>query len=611
MSSYYLNNNFINEKMVGETVFLKGWIDSIRNHGGVYFIDLRDRSGIVQAVTNPKNLSNEQSEIYHSLREEFVIQITGIVRKRKEELVNHNLKTGNVEIDITDIVILNKTKTLPFSIKERESVNNELRLKYRYLDLRNKESYDIFKLKSDISFLIRKNFIDDDFVEINTPILTKSTPEGARDYIVPSRIQNDKFYALPQSPQIFKQLLMTSGFDRYFQFAKCFRDEDLRADRQPEFEQIDLEMAFVNKGDVMGKVESIMKDTLDFMKKEFNQDLFDLEKDTKQIEKSMIPIISYNYAMEMFGSDKPDLRFWMPLIDVKNIFLNSEFETFKKIAENKKGSIKALVLRNGENLVSKKEQKELEDFVCKFGAKGLAYFQVKEDENKQISLKGPLEKFLSGQTLQQIVEECSLQDGDRIFFGAGDRKVVLDYMGRLRLEIANKYDLIDKSTNSLLWVVDFPMFEKEEGKIKAMHHPFTKPNLDTLSLYEKGELELEEILSDSYDLVLNGVELGGGSIRIHNIDLQNKIFNILGFNEKQIKENFGFFVEALELGTPPHGGFAFGFDRMIMLLTGAKTIRDVIAFPKTQNASCPLAEAPNFVEEKQLKEVGIRILKKN
>lgn len=604
----YINNNEIDETFIEKNIKVKGWIDSIRDHGGVYFIDLRDKSGIVQTVSNPKKLNDEEINLIHSLREEYVIEITGTVKKRKEGLENKNIKTGNIEIEIDELTILNKSKNLPFPIKERESVNNELRLKYRYLDLRNKESYNIFKLKSDVSFAIRKNFIENDFVEICTPILTKSTPEGARDYIVPSRIQNEKFYALPQSPQIFKQLLMTSGFDKYFQFAKCFRDEDLRADRQPEFEQIDLEMSFVDKDNVMEIVEDTIIKMFYSIKEKIEVKPLLIPKQLNTEKK--IPVITYEYAMENFGSDKPDLRFWMPLIEVKDIFKESSFEVFKNIAKEKNNTIKALVLKNGVNLVSNREQKELEKFVYKFGAKGLAYLQVKKDDLNNICLVGPLTKFLSTQTLKEIEEKCELEENDLIFFGAGNKKIVLDYMGRLRLELGNKYNLIETKANSLLWVTDFPMFEKDEGKIKAMHHPFTKPNLKTLELYEKGEIDLEEILSESYDLVFNGVELGGGSIRIHNINLQNKIFNILGLSEKQIKENFGFFIEALELGTPPHGGFAFGFDRMIMLLTGSKTIRDVIAFPKTQNASCPLTEAPNFVDEKQLKEVGIRIRNK-
>jgi aspartyl-tRNA synthetase len=597
--------------MVNKEVTVKGWVENIRDHGGVYFIDVKDKGEVIQTVANPEILG-DKFEQYHKLKEGFVVSITGNIVQRKEGLENKNLKNGSIELMINDITILNKSKTLPFTHKDK-NVNNELKLKHRYIDLRSEENFNIFKFKSDISHNIRNYFHNSDFIEVSTPILTKSTPEGARDYLVPSRVHNGEFYALPQSPQLFKQLLMTSGFEKYYQIAKCFRDEDLRADRQPEFEQVDFEMSFVKKEDVMKNVENMIKTiytTEKMIHKVRTREIKDIhiihELEEFMIEDIHFPVMSYDYAMEHFGSDKPDVRYWFPMIDVKDIFEKSSFEVFSNIAKIKNNRIKALVLKNKDSEISKTYQKDLETFVTKFGAKGLAYFQVQKEEGV-LKLKGPLTKFLSEETLNELITHCKLEENDRIFFGAGDKHRVWDYMGRMRNKLAEDFGLINKEYSSYIWIINFPMFEIEEGKTKAMHHPFTSPNLKHLSEYFEGIRTLEEVYSESYDFVMNGVEIGGGSIRIHDIEIQNKIFEILGFNNEQIRENFGFLVDALEYGTPPHGGFALGLDRFIMLLLNLDSIRDVIAFPKTQNAGCPLTNAPSIVSKEQLKELSLKL----
>ena len=571
----------IGEEHIGQTVTVAGWVESRRDHGGVIFIDLRDKDEVVQLVCDPAD-SVEAHKVADEVRDQFVLVATGKVRARGEGLENPRLKTGKVEIVVEHLVIENRSLPMPFDLGD-EKVNEEIKLKYRYLDLRTQKSYDIFKLRSDVTIAARNALAKMGFLEVETPVLTKSTPEGARDYLVPSRVHPGEFYALPQSPQLFKQLLMVAGFDRYFQIAKCFRDEDLRADRQPEFTQIDVEMSFCDQEDVINVAETLLSEIFDAAGKPVQ---------------TPFKRITYAEAMEKYGSDKPDLRYDLAMVDVDDIFARCSNEIFTTIAaDTKKNRIKALRVPNGDNIFSKRQMKGFEDYVRKFGAKGLGYFQYKEE-----GLKGPLTKFFSEEDLQAVIERCELEVGDVVFFGAGEKKTVWDYMGRFRIYLAELMDIIPKDAYEFVWVVDFPMFEVEEGNIKALHHPFTMPK----SLeYD----DVEEIESIAYDIVLNGVELGGGSIRIHKEEIQEKIFNILGIGEEEAQEKFGFLLDALKYGAPPHGGFAIGLDRLVMLLTGAESIREVIAFPKTQKAQCLLTQAPSPVDEEQLKELSLRIRK--
>ncbi len=558
---------------IGQEVQVCGWCNTYRDHGGVVFIDLRDKSGIVQLVCDP---STQAHAIASSVRDEYVLVAKGKVRARGAGLENPKLKTGMIEIVLNSLIIENKSPTPPIAIGD-ENVNEELRLKYRYLDLRSPKAYNIFKIRSDAAIATRNSLQKMGFLEVETPILTKATPEGARDYLVPSRVHQGEFYALPQSPQLFKQLLMMSGFDKYFQIAKCFRDEDLRADRQPEFTQIDIEMSFCEQEDIINMAETLLKDIFSVCGREIE-----------------IPFMRMPYAqaMESYGSDKPDLRFNMPLVEVGDLFIESSNAIFKNIAQDSKNNrIKALCVKGGDTFFSRKSLGEAEDFVRKFGAKGLAYIQVKENE-----LKGPLVKFISQSALNELVSRVKAEVGDIIFFGAGAKKIVWDYMGRLRLKVAEDMKLINENEYKFLWVVDFPMFEKDEGKTKALHHPFTMPK-------DLSKDDVEEIESIAYDVVLNGIELGGGSIRIHKDSIQKQVFELLGISDEEAKEKFGFLLEALSFGAPPHGGIAIGFDRLIMLLSKAQSIRDVIAFPKTQKATCPLTQAPSIVS----KELHIRV----
>ncbi len=578
MRSHY--NTDLSTKNIGEEVRLCGWANSYRDHGGIIFIDLRDRSGLIQLVCDPKD-SQKAHQIAESVRNEFVLIARGKVRARGDGLTNAKLKTGEIEVVVDELVIESESPTPPFEIGD-ENVNEELRLKYRFLDLRNPKLYANFALRSKACIAARNSLANMGFLEVETPILTKATPEGARDYLVPSRVHQGEFYALPQSPQLFKQLLMCAGFDRYFQIAKCFRDEDLRADRQPEFTQIDVEMSFCEQKDIMQVAETFLKDIFKACGKDIS---------------TPFRIMQYSEAMEKYGSDKPDLRFKLEFIDVIDIFARSNNEIFANIAkDSKKNRIKALRVPKGDTIFSKRQMQGFEEFVRKFGAQGLAFIQVKED-----GLKGPLCKFFTQDDLDELSKRCELETGDVVFFGAGAKKVVLDYMGRFRIFLAQTLGIIDENALEFLWVVDFPMFEEnDDGSYSAMHHPFTMPkNVD--------EPNIEDISSVAYDVVLNGVELGGGSVRIHKKEIQQKIFKLLKIDENEQRAKFGFLLDALSFGAPPHGGIAIGLDRLIMLVSGALSIREVIAFPKTQRAQCLMTEAPASVSSEQLRELGIKL----
>ncbi|HOJ37285.1 MAG TPA: aspartate--tRNA ligase [Ignavibacteriales bacterium] len=568
-------------KNVGEKVVLNGWVQTRRDLGGLIFIWLRDRYGITQVVF--ENIENAKE-----LRSEYVVSIEGIVRKRPEGQENKKLITGDIEVLCENLVILNPAQTPPFPIEDELDVNEELRLKYRYLDLRRPKMQRNLLLRHKIAQITRNYFDKNNFVEIETPVLMKSTPEGARDYLVPSRIHKGKFYALPQSPQQYKQLLMVSGMDRYFQIVKCFRDEDLRADRQPEFTQIDIEMSFVDVDDVLTTCEGLMKEIL---KETLNYDL-----------KLPLPRIPYDEALEKYGSDKPDLRFDMQMITLNDIFTNSQFKVFQDVLLNK-GIITSIVAK-GASTYSRGQLDQLTEFVKNLGAGGLVWIKVKNNE-----LEGPSVKFLSDQEKQDLLKKTNAQDGDLILILSGLKRIkTLEIMGSLRLEMAKRMELIKPETPpALLWVVDFPLleFDEETNRYYAMHHPFTSPKLEDIPLMDT---DPGKVKARAYDMVFNGSEIGGGSIRIHNADLQQKMFDVLGISRDEAEVKFGFLMNAFKYGAPPHGGLAFGLDRLVMLIAGENSIRDVIAFPKTTSAMSLMDDSPSYVDEQQLKELHIKIV---
>lgn len=573
---------------VNETVILKGWVHRRRDLGELIFIDLRDQSGIVQIVFNP-DYSKEALQIAETLRSEFVIEIKGKVIKRDPETVNPNLKTGEIEVTVSEVSILNKSKNLPFLIHEAQDVSEDLRLKYRYIDLRREDMQRTFKIRHQITQSVRNFLNENEFLEMETPILTKSTPEGARDYLVPSRVHPGEFYALPQSPQLFKQLLMMSGFERYYQIARCFRDEDLRADRQPEFTQIDIEIAFLTSEDIIKLIEEMMKKLM--------KDVLDKDIHTP------FERISYDDAMSRFGSDKPDTRFGMELIHVTDIVKNSDFKVFSGPATSG-GKVCLLNVKGAADQFTRKDiDSGLTEFVKTYGAKGLAWIKVADGE-----MTGPIAKFFSEEEKTQIFERANVEDGDLLLFGADKAKVVYDSLGALRLKLGKELNLIDESLFNFLWVVDWPLFEYDEDakRYVAAHHPFTSPVAEDI---DKLKTEPEKVRANAYDIVLNGYELGGGSIRINQSELQDTMFEVLGFTKESAREQFGFLLDALEFGAPPHGGVALGLDRMVMLLADKTNIRDTILFPKTASASDLLTDAPGEVSDAQLEELNIEIIK--
>jgi len=571
---------------VGREVTLMGWVQTRRDFGALVFVDLRDRSGIMQVVFDESVLEGDFNRV-NALRSEYVIAVRGKIVRRDPETVNEKLPTGLIELKARELKVLSKAQTPPFEIEDDTAVREELRLKYRYLDLRRPTMQRNIMMRSRISAAARDYLVKNGFLDIETPMLTKSTPEGARDYLVPSRIHPGSFYALPQSPQTLKQILMISGFDRYFQIVKCFRDEDLRADRQPEFTQIDIEMSFVDVDDVLTVAEGLIAHIF------------------KQVLDVDIPLplrrLPYREAMDRFGSDKPDTRFGLELVNVSDIVANTGFQVFSSVVKNG-GSVRAINAKGCVDKFARREIDSLVDFVKIYGAKGMAWISMKEE-----GMQSPITKFFTDEELDALLKRVGAETGDIIFFVGDKDKIVYDSLGALRLKLAKKLGLIDESKWDLLWVVDFPQFEydEEEKRYVAMHHPFTCPKDEDV---DKLESDPGSVYAKAYDMVLNGNEIGGGSIRIHSAELQERMLKAIGHTKEEAWENFGFLMEALKYGAPPHGGLAFGLDRLAMLLLGCQSIRDVIAFPKVQNASCLMTNAPSPVSPKQLRELGIRIV---
>ena len=571
---------------VGEEVTLSGWVDRRRDHGGVIFIDLRDREGIAQVVFDPDG--KQYFQLADSLRSEYVIKVTGTVRKRSIETINSNMRTGEIEIYGTFLEVYNSALTPPFQLDNHVSVGEDVRLKYRYMDLRRSEMQKNLRFRSEVTSTIRNYLATNEFLDIETPIMTRATPEGARDYLIPSRTHPGSFFAMPQSPQLFKQLLMISGFDRYYQIAKCFRDEDLRADRQPEFTQIDIEASFIEEEDILNLAEEMVKKVF---------------KDHMATNLSTFPRMTFECAMNKYGSDKPDLRIPLELVDIKDLLQDIDFKVFSGPANDPECRVSALLVPGG-GVLSRKQIDDYTKYVSNYGAKGLAWIKVNSLTDGIGGLQSPIIKFLGDEVTMEIMARLKVSDGDIVFFGADKYSIVSESMGALRSRLGEDLDLYTDKWCPL-WVTDFPMFEKtDSGDLTPLHHPFTSPSCD----FEFLKKQPEKALSRAYDLVLNGVELGGGSIRISDQNLQSVVFDILGINEGEQKLKFGFLLDALKQGAPPHGGIAFGLDRLIMLLTGSSSIRDVIAFPKTQSAACLLTDAPGSVDNEQLTDLSIRTL---
>ncbi|MBM6184832.1 aspartate--tRNA ligase [Staphylococcus epidermidis] len=576
----------VTEEFLNEKVTLKGWVHNRRDLGGLIFVDLRDREGIVQIVFNP-DFSEEALQVAETVRSEYVVEVQGVVTKRDAETINPKIKTGQVEVQVSNIEIINKSETPPFSINEENvNVDENIRLKYRYLDLRRQELAQTFKMRHQTTRSIRQYLDNNGFFDIETPVLTKSTPEGARDYLVPSRVHEGEFYALPQSPQLFKQLLMISGFDKYYQIVKCFRDEDLRADRQPEFTQVDIEMSFVDQEDIIAMGEDMLRKVV---------------KDVKGIDVSgPFPRMTYAEAMDRYGSDKPDTRFGMELINVSQLGKEMNFKVFKDTVDNN-GEIKAIVAKDAADKYTRKDMDALTEFVNIYGAKGLAWVKVVDD-----GLSGPIARFFEDANVETLKQLTEAKPGDLVMFVADKPNVVAQSLGALRIKLAKELGLIDESKLNFLWVTDWPLLEYDEDakRYVAAHHPFTSPKREDI---EKLDTEPENVQANAYDIVLNGYELGGGSIRIHDGELQQKMFEVLGFTNEQAQEQFGFLLDAFKYGAPPHGGIALGLDRLVMLLSNRTNLRDTIAFPKTASATCLLTDAPGEVSDKQLQELSLRI----
>ncbi|GAA0686855.1 aspartate--tRNA ligase [Marinobacterium maritimum] len=585
MRSHYCGD--LRADHIGEDITLTGWVHRRRDHGGVIFLDLRDREGIAQVVFDPDR--EESFQLADSVRSEYVVEVRGTVRGRPEGTVNKEMGTGEIEVLGKELVILNKAETPPFQLDEHQQVGEDVRLRNRFIDLRRPEIQRKLRFRSKITHNIRNFLEENGFLDIETPILTRATPEGARDYLVPSRTHEGSFFALPQSPQLFKQLLMVSGFDRYYQIAKCFRDEDLRADRQPEFTQIDLETSFMDEEGIMGLTEGMIRK---------------LFIELLDVDLGDFPRMPYSEAMQRYGSDKPDLRIPLELVDVADLLQDIEFKVFAGPAKDPKGRVAALKVPGGAEL-TRKIIDDYTKFVGIYGAKGLAWIKVNELEKGAEGLQSPIVKFLGEDVAMKVMERLEAKNGDIVFFGADKETVVNEALGALRIKVGEDMNLIEREW-APLWVVDFPMFEEtSDGSLTALHHPFTAPSCTAAELLEQPEGKL----SRAYDMVLNGTELGGGSVRIHDQEMQRAVFKVLGISDEEAEEKFGFLLNALKFGAPPHGGLAFGLDRLVMLMTGSSSIREVIAFPKTQSAACLLTDAPGEVSAAQLRELNIKLRK--